>query len=198
MEAHDDQQFLARLRGGDDAAFAVLVSEHGPRMLAVARRMLGNEEDARDALQDAFLSAFKAFESFQGQARLSTWLHRIAINAALMKRRSQRRRQEQDIDELLPEFTAAGGHHVRRPVAWGEAVDEPLLRAETRALVRRCIDQLPDSYRNALLLRDIEELDNEQVAQALGITLNAAKIRIHRARQALRTLLEPHFSEPES
>jgi RNA polymerase sigma-70 factor (ECF subfamily) len=184
---------LERLRAGDEAAYALLVRDFGGRMLAATRRILGNEEDAQDAVQEAFLSAFKALERFHGEAQVSTWLHRIAINAALMKLRSQRRREERDIDELLPRFTE-NGHHLRAPQSWSEPADDPLVRAETRAVVRRSIDQLPDNYRNALLLRDIEGLDNEELAAQLGITVNAAKIRVHRARQALRTLLDPHFA----
>jgi len=192
--ASRDDSLLARLRAGDDAAYAGVVREHGGRMLAAARRILGNDEDARDAVQDAFLSAFKGLENFHEQAQLSTWLHRIAINAALMKLRSQRRRHERDIDDLLPKFTDAGGHHLEEQRSWGEAVDDPLMREETRAFVRKSIDQLPENYRVALLLRDIEGLEHEEVADQLGITVNAAKIRVHRARQALRTLLDPHFT----
>ncbi len=90
---------LERLRSGDDAAFEQLVREHGGRMLAVARRFLRQEEDARDAVQDAFLSAYRALEDFEGNARLSTWLHRIVVNAALMKLRTRRRKPERSIED---------------------------------------------------------------------------------------------------
>lgn len=186
---------LARLRAGEEAAFAELVAAHAARMLAAARRILRSDEDAQDAVQDAFLSAFKALERFQGDARLSTWLHRIAINAALMRLRSQKRRREQDVDELLPSF-AEDGHHELAPKRWSEAAEDPLVVAESRALVRAKIDELPDNYRVALVLRDIEGLDNEELAERLGVSVNAAKIRVHRARQALKTLLDPHFGEP--
>jgi RNA polymerase sigma-70 factor, ECF subfamily len=187
-----DAALLERLRGGDQAAYAALVREHGGRMLSACRRILGNDEDAQDALQDAFVSAFRAIRAFHGQSQLGTWLHRIAINAALMKRRSGARRREQEIEELLPSFTEHG-HHVRRPGPWDESADAPAVRAETRALVRGCIERLPESYRVALVLRDIEGLANDELAEQLGTTVNAAKIRVHRARQALRELLDPHF-----
>lgn len=188
------RELVARLRRGDEAAYRELVLAHGGRMLLAARRILRNEDDARDAVQDAFLSAFKALGHFEGQSLLSTWLHRITVNAALMRLRSQRARHEGEIDELLPQFTEAGGHFVRRPVAWAESADAPLQREETRALVRGCIERLPDTYRVALLLRDIEGLELDELAAQLGTTVNAAKIRVHRARQALRTLLDPHFT----
>jgi RNA polymerase sigma-70 factor (ECF subfamily) len=192
-----EADLLARLRGGDEAAFAELVERYGGRLLAAVRRLLRNEEDARDAVQDAFLSAFKALASFNGDAKLSTWLHRIAINAALMRLRSGRNRRERSIDDLLPRFDEDGG--------WAQATEqvahsseELIERRDTRAMVRRCIDQLPDTYRTILMLRDIEDLDTDEAAALLGITPNAAKIRLHRARQALRTLIETGMPSPHA
>jgi RNA polymerase sigma-70 factor (ECF subfamily) len=95
---------------------------------------------------------------------------------------------------LLPSF-AEDGHHELAPQRWSEEADDPLVVAESRALVRAKIDELPDNYRVALVLRDIEGLSNEELAERLGVSVNAAKIRVHRARQALKTLLDPHFSE---
>jgi RNA polymerase sigma-70 factor (ECF subfamily) len=185
--ASEEDSLVAALRRGDEAAFESMVRLYGGRMLAVARRMLRREEDARDAVQEAFISAFKAIADFQAEARLSTWLHRIVVNAALMRLRRQRRKPEESIDELLPHFDETGG--------WSD-VEEPcrtpfelVERSETRAVVRQCIDRLPDSYRSVLVLRDIEELDTEETADALGITVPAVKTRLHRGRQALRTLL---------
>src|SRR5512135_3173100 len=103
-QTEDDGELVARLRAGDGAAFESVVRSHGPRLLAVARRFLRNEQDAQDALQDAFLSAFRSIDGFQGEARLSTWLHRIVVNAALMKLRSRKGRTEEPIDDLLPQF----------------------------------------------------------------------------------------------
>ena len=160
-----------------------------PRLLTVARRILGSEEDARDALQEAFISAFKALPRFEGQARLSTWLHRIVVNTALMKLRSRKRRPEEPIDTLLPGYKD-DGHQTVEPVEWSDGADVALERAETRAFVRAQIDKLPENYRTVLLLRDIEEMSTPEAAAALGITENAVKIRLHRARQALRALLD--------
>jgi RNA polymerase sigma-70 factor (ECF subfamily) len=180
---------VERLRRGEEAAFAELVSAQGGRLLAVARRLLGSEEEARDAVQDAFLSAFRSISSFGGGARLSTWLHRIVVNAALMRLRRRRRKREEPIDELLPTF-AADGHWSQEPKPWGASADELLAARDVRAAVRRCIDRLPESHRTVLLLRDIEDLDTDETAELLGITAGAVKVRLHRARQALRTLLE--------
>ena len=188
----DEAGLIAQLRAGDETAFEQVVRTYGGRLLAVARRILGSEEDARDVVQEAFLNAFKSLDRFEGNAKLSTWLHRIAVNAALMKLRTRKRRPEQPLDGLLPGFLD-DGHYEERFQSWEEPIDKALERAETRELVRQKIDELPESYRTVLVLRDIEGLDTEETANMLGLSVNAAKIRLHRARQALRTMLAPHF-----
>ncbi|MEW6321621.1 MAG: sigma-70 family RNA polymerase sigma factor [Acidobacteriota bacterium] len=188
-DGSSERLLVERLRAGDEGAAEDLLRLYGPRLLAVARRMLRNDEDAQDALHDAFLSAFRALRTFRGECRLSTWLHRITVNAALMKMRSRRRRRETPIEDLLPVYLE-DGHHVTRFQAWTDA-ERALDHAETRAAVRAAIDELPESYRTVLLMRDIEELDTDTVAGLLGVTPNAVKIRLHRARQALATLLRP-------
>lgn len=190
----EEQSLLDALRSGDAKAFETLVRMHGGRLLAISQRFLRNEEDARDAVQDTFLQAYRALGSFAGDARISTWLHRIAINASLMRLRTRRRKPEESIDALLPKFLEDG--HQREPaVEWLEPSDVALERRETRAMVRECIDRLPDTHRTVLLMRDIEELDTDEAAKLLGISTNAVKTRLHRARQALRALLDPHFRE---
>ena len=188
-----DAALIAGLRAGDAGAFETLVRKHTAPLLRLARRFLGNEEDARDALQDAMLAVYRSIRNFEGNAMLSTWLHRVVVNACLMKLRAKRRRpEESDIEPLLPRFLD-DGHQVEPNVAWTATAHAVLEREETRALVRNCIAQLPDTYRIVLHLRDIEEMDTEETAAILGITRNAVKIRLHRARQALRTLLDRHM-----
>lgn len=193
-EAPSEASLLVSLRAGEAWAHEHLVRTYAGKVKAVAERYLRNEEDANDVVQETFLSAFRAVQGFEGKAQLSSWLHRIAVNAALMKLRVRERRgerqAEQELDELLPRFIGLGVHD-RAPRAFLDQPGDDLERAETCELVRRCIGQLPETYRTALLLRDIEQLDNEELAARLGISVNAAKIRVHRARQALRTLLEP-------
>ena len=188
----DEASLVAQLRAGDELAFEQVVRSYGGRLLAVARRIVGSEEDARDVVQDAFLNAFRSLDRFEGNAKLSTWLHRIVVNAALMKLRTRKRKPEQSIETLLPSFLD-DGHHEERFKSWDEAVDKLMERAENRELVRKQIDALPEGYRTVLVLRDIEGLDTEETANVLGLSVNAMKIRLHRARQALRTLLAPHF-----
>lgn len=186
-------QRLARLRAGDRDATEALVSEYSGRMLTVARRMLRSEEDAADAVQDAFLSAFASIHRFRANAQIYSWLHRIVVNACLMKLRSRKRREAVSVNTLLPEFDESG-NHVQPVAPWPCQVSEHIEQAETQAMVRKCVDQLPDDHRTILILRDIEELDTDTTAATLGISRAAVKTRLHRARQALRTMLEPSVS----
>ena len=183
-----EAEFLERLRRGEEEACERLVREQTARLLAVARRYLRSEEDARDAVQDGFVAAFRSIARFQGGSSISTWLHRIVINACLMKLRSGRRRPESSIEDLLPRFDESG-HRVVELEEWRESAEESIDRGQTRRLVRQAIDRLPDRYRTILMLRDIEELSTAEAAGILGLSENAVKIRLHRARQALRTIL---------
>lgn len=192
-EADTEAELLARLRAGDEKAFAELVQKHGGRLLATARRMLRDEEEARDVVQETFLAAFRSIGSFSGGSKLSTWLHSIATNAALMRLRTRRRRPEARIDDLLPRFDETG-HWADEPPAWDPPADA-LDSRRLRAAVRRCIDRLPETHRTILLLRDVEDLSTAEAADQLGITETAVKLRLHRARIALRTLLETELGD---
>lgn len=188
-----EADLVSALRAGSDDAFDHLIKAHGGRMLRIAKRFLRNEEDARDAVQDAFINVFRSIERFQSEAKLSTWLHRIAVNAALMKLRSQQRHEEESIEPLLPRFRA-DGHQIESSVPW-RGVDELLEDEELQRMILDAIHRVPPSYRVVLLLRDIEELSPDETAHALGITKTAVKVRLHRGRQALRTLLDPLMKE---
>jgi len=187
-----EANLVARLRSGDAQAWETVVRRHGGAMLGAARRIAGSEEDARCSVQSAFLKALTAIHGFRGGSLLSTWLHRIAVNEALMRIRARSRRPEISIESLLPQFHDKGAH--LRPVEpWPEA-ERRLLQKETRVRVRECIERLPADYRTVLVLRDVEELETTEVAAMLDITPNAVRIRLHRARMALRTLLEPFLA----
>ena len=185
-----EPELLSSLRAGDENVCEQLVHQNTHWMLALARRFLRNEDDAADAVQDAFLSAFKALARFEGTSTLATWLHRIVVNTCLMNLRSNSRRKTCSMEDLLPSFDDTG-HFVEPMSRWSESAVESLMSSENRAQVRECIDQLPEDYRMVLVLRDIEEFDTDETAAALGINPGAVKTRLHRARQALRTLLDP-------
>jgi RNA polymerase sigma-70 factor, ECF subfamily len=189
-----EAELLEALREGREEAFETLVRTHSGRMLSVCRRILRNDEEAKDAVQEAFVSAFRGLSSFEGTSRLGTWLHRIAVNASLMRLRSRKRRPEEPIDDLLPTFRD-DGHARVEPQDWSPSALQLVESGETRAFVRGCIDRLPDLYRVVLLLRDIEEMDTAEAAEVLGVSEGVVKVRLHRARHALRRLLGERFEE---
>jgi len=193
MDHIDDVQLLQRLRAGDEDAYEVMVRTYGGRMLAVARGFLRNEEDARDCVQSAYVSAFTGLKSFKGNCQLSTWLHRIVVNAALMRLRTRRRKPEESIEPMLPTYLD-DGHHTEDFSDWTAQADEILEQKQLRAAIRAGIQQLPESYRTVLMLRDVEEMTTEEVAGQVGVTPNAVKIRLHRARQALCTVLRDQMT----
>lgn len=189
----EPEALVAALKRGDKAAFETLVRRYAPRLYPVARRFTGNHQDAQDCLQEAFLQVHRKIDQFEGRAALGTWLHRIVINAALSAIRA-RRDDEESLDALQPQFDRFD--LLIGPTNEPPATAEDLLqRAGTQRAVRRAIDQLPASYRSVLLLRDIEGYDTRETAALLGIGVSAAKVRLHRARMALKALLEPLFRE---
>ena len=192
-----EAELLKALREGREEAFETLVRTHSGRMLSVCRRILRNDEEAKDAVQEAFVSAFRGLSSFEGTSRLGTWLHRIAVNASLMRLRAKKRRPEESIDELLPAFRD-DGHARVEPRDFSPSALQLVESRETREFVRGCVDRLPEIYRVVLLLRDIEEMDTSEAAEVLGVSEGVVKVRLHRARHALRRLLGERFEEPAS
>jgi RNA polymerase sigma-70 factor, ECF subfamily len=185
-----DEELAARAAAGDADAFEALVGRHEARVYRLAYRLTGNEADARDVLQEAFLAAYRGLVSFRGAARFSTWLYRITTNAALMHRRARRRRPTESLDEYLPRFDENGRHapeaaELRVASRADDLLDEKRLAQQARAALER----LPDLYREAFVLRDLEELDTGEVAEFLGVDAATVRQRVHRARLMLRGYL---------
>jgi RNA polymerase sigma-70 factor (ECF subfamily) len=183
---YEDEQSLVRgLRAGCEEAYGELVRLHAEKLYEVARRILGDAEDARDAVQETFIATHRAIHRFAGTAALSTWLHRVAVNAALMILRRRRRRPELPLDggDLGSLLDA---RHLRGPSSWGTA-DAEAERRELIAFVHACIAELPASHREVLLLREIGGHGTVEIAGRLGLSANAVKLRAYRARQALRS-----------
>ncbi len=186
-----ESAFVAALVKGDEAAYQELVKDHGPRMLAIATRYLPSSADAQDALQDAFVCVVRGIQGFTGGSSLDTWLHRIVVNCALMRLRTRRRRPESPLE---PEALEG----VRRSSRTGTVTltaQDILSREELKSAVRESVSRLPENYRTVLLLRDVEGLELREVAELLGVGLSTVKIRLHRARHALRDALAPRFSK---
>lgn len=192
-EERAEAELVARLRAREAQAREILVRRYGARMLVVARCFLWSDEEASLAVHDAFLAAFDGLErSYRGE-RLSAWLHGIVVNESLRRLGSRSVSAEESIDRLLPRFSDDGERVL-------DEADEYLALAtlcagpqalgpEMRAKVRSCVERLPETYRSMLLLCDIERFATGEAANLLGVSLSAAKTSLHRARQALRTLL---------
>jgi RNA polymerase sigma-70 factor (ECF subfamily) len=179
-----------RSKQGDEQ----LVSDNINWMLALASQILRDQSLAEDAVQEAFINIFKKLDDFEGRSSLKTWLHRITVNAALTKLRQLKRysaqHSEQSIDELLPEFDQ---HNCRIEAPWSQlmSVQDIIESKNLQQQVRNGIDALPDNYRIVILLRDIEGYDTIEVAGLIDVSASNVKVRLHRARAALKKLLEP-------
>lgn len=191
MSNAHDADLVARLQAGDQSAYAQLVEEHAGKVYRLALRLMGNEADAEDVLQETFLSAFKSIDRFEARSSLSTWLYRIASNAALMRLRRKEPEQvsvdepvERDDGELIP----------RQLFDFCCLPEEDLLREEARAEMQKAVDELPPSLRSVFILRDIEGLSTEETAEALDLSISAVKSRLMRARLKLRERLSLYFS----
>lgn len=165
----------------------------GPRVLAVAKRYLRSDADAADCFQDTFVAALDSIDRFEQRSSLATWLRGITVNQCLMRIRTDSRRREESIDHLLPNFDERGKRISVFEPARSADVGDQLDESQTKALVRHKIDELPDDSRMILLLRDIDGYSTKEAADILGIQINAVKTRLHRARSALKTLLEPEL-----
>jgi RNA polymerase sigma-70 factor, ECF subfamily len=185
-----DESLAASAAAGDGLSFAAIVGRYQHRVYRLACR-LTSETDAADILQETFLRAFRNVSSFRGEARFSTWLYQIATNVCLMHRRTQARRPTESLDPFLPRFDAAGRHEATPDALRIVCRAEELLdRATLASKARDGLARLPDIYRNAFILRDLENLTSKEVAEVLGIDAAAVRQRVHRARLMLRGFLE--------
>ncbi len=187
-----EQLLIQRLRAHDADALEPLMERHASRVYRVAFGITRNQSDAEEVVQDVFLTLFRKIEMFDGRAALGTWLYRVATNAALLKGRGKRAELEVKLEDHLPTFLADGHREGDRAwllADWSETPESRLLSGEARRVLEQAIDGLPDHYRAVLVLRDVEELANEEVARLLGETVEAIKSRLHRARMALREQL---------
>ena len=191
-QTETDRELLELIRSDDPGAFERFVERYGDRIFGFGMRVCGEREDARDIAQDTLLQAFKSLKGLKDPGALRTWLYRVASNACLMKRRKSKfaPAKELSLEELMPAGPDAASIEIPDASAMPDQAAE---RAETRRVVREAIRELPPNYRIVLIMRDIEQLSTSEAARILEISEGALRVRLHRARQALRTLLEKHF-----
>jgi len=187
----NDEALVRLAQGGDTRAFDELVIRYRDKVYRLALRILRHEEDAAEALQEAFLSAYRGLKNFKVESTFSTWLYRVATNAALMR---YRRRREGHVSLEQSQSPNGDGEPMAIP-DWSAQPLEELLDAETREVMSDSVQRLPEDLRTVFLLRDVEELSNAQVADVLDLTVAAVKSRLHRARKSLREDLDRYFHD---
>ena len=192
MPVNPEAGLVERLRAGDSAALEALMSEYASRVYRLAFGITRDQGDAEEVAQDVFLTLATKTAMFEERAALGSWIYRITTNTALNKRRGKRRELETSLEEHLPAFQADGhreGDRTYLLADWSQNPERELLSGETRRVLERALDALPERYRAVVTLRDVEELSNEQAAELLGESVASVKSRLHRARQALREQL---------
>lgn len=185
----NDETLAARAAAGDDSAFEKIVARYQARVFRLACR-LTTDTDAPDVLQETFLQVYRRIGSFRNESRFSTWLYRVATNAALMQRRARARRPAESLEAFLPRFDP-DGRHAETPAALQVVAraDELLDQRALAEKAREGIERLPDLLREAFVLRDLEEIPTADVAEVLGVEPATVRQRVHRARLMLRGYL---------
>ncbi len=180
VESEKEKDLIARAQAGDRAAFAALVRAHQNEVYTLARRLVGDPHLASDVAQEAMIRAWRALPRFRGDARLSTWLHRITVNTAWTHKKKAKRHAGLPVDDYMELPAPVGADH---PEFAGEIV-------ELRGRLRQALDRLPDGQRQVVIMKDVYGWSHAEIAEAMDITVTAAKVRLHRARARLVKDLE--------
>jgi RNA polymerase sigma-70 factor (ECF subfamily) len=189
-----DQTLLEKVRAGDYQAFEALVNRYEGKVYRLSMRMLRNQEDAEDALQETFLQVYRGLKGFEGRSTFSTWLFRLATNVCLMKIRHRETEPAKllPLEEYIPRQEEGGHPQIQD---WPDKPEEVLLNKESREKMLEALEKLPAEHRAVFVLRDIEGFSNSEAGEALGISVAAVKSRLHRARLALRGMLSSYFQK---
>ncbi len=187
VERYEESELVERASRGDQAAFTELVRTHQHEVYTLAVRMVADRELAYDVAQEAFVRAWRAIERFRGDAKFSTWMHRITVNTAFTHRDRRKRTQVDSLDEIYREPESAS----LTPERGGES-------AAMRGPLQDALNELPESLRAVVVLKDVYEWSHPEIAEHLDISVTAAKVRLHRARKSLRLTLWKHQDEEGS
>jgi len=178
-EGWTDEEVVQRVRAGDTALYEILVRRYNQRLYRVARAIVRNDAEAEDVMQDAYVRAFAHLDQFEGRARFAAWLTKIAVNEALARLRMQQRMQPLAEDGGEGEVTVPADQHSMNP-------EEQTSNAELGRILEETLLSLPEQYRAVVMLRDVEEMTTAETAEALGLTEENVKVRLHRGRAILR------------
>lgn len=190
-----DLPLINRIKRGDLEAFEEIVNKYQTRIYNLALNVLREEMDAQEVAQDIFLAVYTQIHTFEGRSSFYCWLYRIAVNQSLMRKRERKREEvHASLEDYLPKFDEEG-HHLHPIQDWSQQVEEVVLREELMARLSVFIDELPEPYKLAFYLVDIDGLKIEEAAGILGSSLAALKSRLHRARLFLREKLSSYFGK---
>jgi RNA polymerase sigma-70 factor, ECF subfamily len=190
-----DEELVARARAKDFGAFEQLLDRYEDKIFRLAYRFVRNETEAKEVLQDTFLSIWRKLDTFKGDAQFGSWLYRVAANTALMRLRAQRRHPEISTEELPVGYLDNYGQLPPPGENWAKRPDDELQSEELRRHIQSAVDGLPEIYRTVFLLRDVEGLSTEETGEILGISVPTVKTRLHRARIALRDTITGYFNK---
>lgn len=182
----DESTLIERLKSGDQRALEAIFNLYSSKLYSVAHRILGEVSDAEEVIQDVFWTAYRKAGSFRGNSRLSTWLYRLTVNAALGKIRRSKKNKETEYEEFLPKFQKDGHHLVRPVVDWSNNLEETYAKQQIQRILEEALDQLKPIDKSVVVLSDLEGLSDKEIAAAVDLTVSAVKTRLHRARLFLR------------
>ena len=195
MERETEVELARKLIAGEPEAFDRFVEHFRTKIFHYSWLMCGQREDAEEVAQETLLKVFENFEDLREPERVRPWVFRIAKNACLMKRRKSvfAPSQELSLDDFLPAMDHEGGHAKLQIADWSRLPDRQVLQSELKQALDRAIGALPENYRSVILLRDVEELSTAETAQILDLTEDVVKTRLHRARLAVRQMLDEYL-----
>jgi RNA polymerase sigma-70 factor, ECF subfamily len=186
-----DAELVERFKGGDRRAFELIVQRYQHRVYTLALRWMGNDEIAAEVAQDVFIALYRSLADFRGESRLSTWIYRVVLNHTRNRKLYGRRRHLDRHEPLEGERASRDDDAPRRQLAGdGPAPDEAVHRSDAERLIRDALEQLPEEQRMIIVLRDIEDLPYEEIADLLDVPRGTVKSRLHRARLQLARVLE--------
>ena len=182
-----DRQLVERLREGDSTAMPELQTTYGARIYQLAFRYMKNREDAEEVMQDVLLRVFRKIDAFRGDAALSSWIYRITFNTAMSRLRTLKYRRPAEVSRELVSRTDPDDLGAPRDLAdWSDLADDRVLRSEMRTRLVSSLSRLPEIYRGAVLLRDVQGLSTAEASAMLGVKPQTLKSRLHRCRLILR------------
>ena len=189
-----EEQLVKDLQAGKTETFEQLANLYQKKIYAISFNLTRNETDSQDVTQEVLLTLFRKGHTFQGKSAFSSWVYRITLNASYMKLRSRKKDPNISIDELLPSFNSSGFQQ-EKIQDWSENTESLLFDNETREVIQKAVDLLPEKEKVVFILRDVEGLSTEKVSNILELTIPAVKSRLHRARLFLRKKLGNYFDE---